>query len=199
MRTKHGGQSLRIIGGRWRGRNLRFPPVEGLRPTPDRVRETLFNWLQGRMDGARCLDLFAGSGALGLEAASRGATEVVMVDRARRVVAALRDHIALLAPEGERSSCAPSSVLRSIQADVLDFLRGAGRPFDLVFLDPPYRQGALAKCCPLLEHNGWLSPRALVYLEAESELATLPLPPNWEILRTRKAGQVGYHLAQRQP
>jgi 16S rRNA (guanine966-N2)-methyltransferase len=181
------GNVLRIIGGRWRGRRLHFPAAAGLRPTPDRVRETVFNWLQGEVEGARCLDLFAGSGALGLEAASRGAAQVTMVERDRRVAAALQENLRLLQAEDARV----------VTADAMAFLRRpAPAPFDLVFLDPPYHQGWVGRCAEALAAGGWLAPGALVYLEAESELTDLPLPPHWRLLRSKHAGQVGYHLAQ---
>lgn len=179
-----GNNRLRIIGGRWRGRRVSFPDVEGLRPSPDRVRETLFNWLMPVIEGARCLDLFAGSGALGLEALSRGAARVVLVDRDAQVVASLRAHLADLGAEGAE--------LR--QADAQRFLEGTPEPFDVVFLDPPYNKGLLAPCLVRLG-QGWLAPGARVYIEAESALDPLPLPEGWVLLRSKGAGQVGYHLA----
>ena len=176
---------LRIIGGQWRGRRLPVPHAPGLRPTPDRVRETLFNWLQGVTEGARCLDLFAGSGALGFEAASRGAREVVLVEQDARIAAQLREQAAALDPARIRVEA------RSVRA----FLTGAPQPADLVFLDPPYGRGLVADTLALLE-QGWLAPGAHVYIEAEAELGTPPLPAGWTLLKTREAGQVGYHLAR---
>ncbi len=176
---------LRIIGGTWRGRRLHFPDVPGLRPSADRVRETVFNWLQIEIPGARCLDLFAGSGALGLEALSRGASKVVFVDRDARAGGAVRDHLKLLQAEGGMVE----------QGDVLAFLSGEGEPFDVVFADPPFRQGLLEPVCRLLTERGWIRPGTRIYLEAEQELGTLSLPPGWQLLRSRTAGQVGYHLA----
>ena len=178
-------QSLRIIGGAWRGRRLAFPDVPGLRPSPDRVRETLFNWLAGVIHGSRCLDLFAGSGALGLEAASRGAAEVVMVDTSRAVVGRLRQHKQALGAEA----------IEIVQADALGYLHQPARPFDIVFLDPPYRKGLLQSSCQLLVEGGWLAPGGYVYLEAERELGEPALPPGWALHRSKTAGQVGYHLA----
>ncbi len=178
---------LRIIAGQWRGRKLDFPDVEGLRPTPDRVRETLFNWLQSLLPGARCLDLFSGSGALGLEALSRGAAEAVMVDQNPQVIKQLNDHVNTLAAE-------KASV---IQADVQAYLTGQSHPFDIVFLDPPYRKNLLEPCCTLLVENGWLSSSARIYMEVESEQEILPfLPPGWEVIREKQAGQVAYYLIQ---
>ncbi len=183
----HGGSGvLRVIGGQWRGRKLSFPPVPGLRPTPDRVRETLFNWLAPVIDGARCLDLFAGSGALGLEALSRGAREVVWVDAAASVVATLNDHLHTLQAQGGRV----------VRGDALAFLRGPAEPFDVVFLDPPFGQGLLAPCCTLLAERGWLAPGAWVYLEAERELPEPALPSGWSWHRQKEAGQVAYRLAR---
>ena len=143
---KRPGQSnsVRIIGGEWRGRRIRFPSAAELRPTPDRVRETLFNWLQGVIGAARCLDLFAGSGALGLEALSRGAAEVVFVEREPRVAAALK---ATLAALGSGRSAV-------VTGDAFRYLAGAPRPFDVVFLDPPFAQGRLPELCTLLENGG---------------------------------------------
>ncbi|MFZ5492136.1 MAG: 16S rRNA (guanine(966)-N(2))-methyltransferase RsmD [Pseudomonadota bacterium] len=179
-----GRNEVRIIAGRWRGRRLRFPAEAGIRPTPDRVRETLFNWLQADIGGARCLDLFAGSGALGLEALSRGADSVVLVDRDARVVAYLRDTLkALDAAGGE---------VRQGEADA--FLRSAGRRFDLVFLDPPFAHHALATLLATLAGSGQLAPGALVYIEHAVRDGAPPLPPGFAVWRSKRAGEVGYHL-----
>jgi 16S rRNA (guanine966-N2)-methyltransferase len=179
--------SVRIIGGEWRGRRIRFPAAAELRPTPDRVRETLFNWLQRVVGDARCLDLFAGSGALGLEALSRGAREVVFVERDPRVAAALEESIATLG--GGRS--------RLVTADAFRYLAGAPQRFDLVFLDPPFAQGRLAELCTLLEFGGWLAPRAYVYLEGAARDGSPPLPGPWQTLRETRAGEVRGALARR--
>lgn len=177
---------LRIIGGKWRSRQLLFPEADGLRPTPDRVRETLFNWLRDVIDGARCLDLFAGSGALGFEALSRGAASVVMVDRHPDVIRALQANAQLLDAAG-------ASV---VNADGLAFIdRPASAPYDIVFLDPPFALDAWRTCCERLERHGWLAPGGWIYLETPAA-TTPPLPENWELLRSRRAGQVGYHLAR---
>ncbi len=179
---------LRIIGGEWRGRKLLFPAVTDLRPTPDRVRETLFNWLQMQIAGSRCLDLFSGSGALGLESLSRGAREVVMVEQDRSAAAQIRQHLHTL-------NCRDGSVESS---DAMGFLGATGTRFEIVFLDPPYRLNVLTQCCQLLEQNGWLSDNALIYLEDNAKNGTPTLPANWQLLHSKKAGDVGYHLAQRQ-
>jgi len=185
MKPQRPANQVRIIAGVWRGRRLSFEPVPGLRPTPDRVRETLFNWLSPVIRGARCLDLYAGSGALGLEAASRGAAEVVLVDADARVVAGLHRQVALLGAQQ----------VHVIQADVLRWLAGAASVFDIVFLDPPYRRAMLSAGIRGLEQHGWLADDALIYLEAERGLVP-NLPDNWELLRSKHAGQVGYHLAR---
>lgn len=179
---------LRIIGGEWRGRKLQFPAVTDLRPTPDRVRETLFNWLQMQIAGSRCLDLFSGSGALGLEALSRGAREVVMVEQDRDAAAQIRQHLQTL----------KSSSGRVESGDVFRFLEGPATPFEVVFLDPPYRLGCLAQCCQLLEQNGWLSDESFIYLEDSAQKGEPLLPGNWQLFRSKKAGDVGYYLVQRQ-
>lgn len=178
---------LRLIGGEWRGRRLAFPDVPGLRPTGDRIRETLFNWLAPCLPGARCLDLFAGSGALGLEAASRGASRVVMLDTVPAVTRLLREHCATLGATG----------VTVLQADALRYLDGPAEPFDIVFLDPPFHQGLLRPCCERLESHGWLASRAWIYLELERELGEPELPAGWELHRAKTAGEVGYFLARR--
>lgn len=186
-RGKGTRNQLRIIGGTWRSRRITFPDVEGLRPSPDRVRETVFNWLAPVIEGARCLDLFTGSGALGLEALSRGAREVVFVDRDPRVVTELQQNLRLLQAQGAQV----------IGTDAQSYLQREPRPFDVVFLDPPFRRDLLRPCIALLEERGWLAPAAYIYIEAERELAAPPLPPQWELLRSKSAGDVGYHLARR--
>lgn len=177
---------LRIIGGRWRGRRLSVPEAEGLRPTPDRVRETLFNWLQPYLAGAGCLDLFAGTGALCLEALSRGAGRVVMVEKAAPVVERLRQHVAMLGAE--------NAVV--MQADAVEYLRQAPQAFDIIFLDPPFRSNLIARCAELVEARGWIKSGGLIYIESPSRMEPLPLPATWELIRSKQAGQVGYHLAR---
>ncbi len=180
-----GGQ-LRIIAGAWRGRRLGFPESPGLRPTPDRVRETLFNWLQGVIEGSRCLDLYAGSGALGLEAASRGAGAVQLVEADAGVCRALRENIALL--EASQVSLA--------QQDAGAFLEHADQAFDIVFLDPPFRQGMLAGVIDVLHERSLVKPGGYVYIEAEAELGEPVLPEGWRLERARQAGDVGYYLVR---
>ena len=186
MRADQQPNQLRIIAGSWRGRKLYFAPVPGLRPTPNRVRETLFNWLQPVIHGARCLDLYAGSGALGIEAASRGAVAVVLVDRDPQVVRTLREQLQILAADQ----------VQVVQADVGNWLSGTPETFDIVFLDPPFREGLLPATIRQLEDDGWLAPEAWIYVEAEPELVP-ELPDNWELYRSKRAGQVGYQLVRR--
>ncbi|MDF3933043.1 16S rRNA (guanine(966)-N(2))-methyltransferase RsmD [Pseudomonas citronellolis] len=187
---QHGGQGqLRIIGGEWRSRRFAFPDGPGLRPTPDRVRETLFNWLAAYVPGARVLDLFAGSGALFLEALSRGASSGLALDLNREAVAALRGHLATL-------KCENGEV--QLQ-DALAYLSTpATTPVDLVFLDPPFHQDLLQNACQLLESNGWLATDAWVYTESETAPSSLDLPPNWRLHREKQAGNVHYALWRRQ-
>ena len=182
-----GRNSVRIIGGEWRGRRVNFPDLPGLRPTPDRVRETLFNWLQDCIVGARCLDLFAGSGALGLEAISRGAREVVFVETAQAAARALQEQLVRFGGQGRG---------RVMELGAGRFLRTTPVAFNLVFLDPPFGQGALAEYVPLLDAGGWLSAGALVYMENEKKAGVPGLPPHWEVLKSKSAGEVGYHLVR---
>jgi len=199
-------RTLRIIAGHWRGRKFRFPPL-AIRPTPDRVRETLFNWLQDRIAGARCLDLFAGSGALGLEALSRGAAEVVFVEQQRAACAAIEQLLRLWrSPAGvrgvattPRTGTTPGTAATPGTASVLcaDALRYLGtsrpRPFEVVFLDPPYEAGLLPATAAALE-NGWLASDARIYVEHARRGALPTLPRSWRELRAGRAGEVGYHL-----
>jgi 16S rRNA (guanine966-N2)-methyltransferase len=174
-----------------RGRRFRFADVPEIRPTPDRVRETLFNWLGSRVPGARCLDLFAGSGALGLEALSRGAASVVFVEQNAAAVRGLTELVAEWKVQGARIE----------RGDALQFLAsgaGAGAtPVDIVFLDPPFAAGLLAQAASLLEQRGWLAPEALIYVEAAARDALPGLPPAWQHAKAKRAGEVGYHLFAR--
>ena len=176
---------MRIVGGRWRRRRLEFPATPDLRPTPDRVRETVFNWLAPWLPGARCLDLFAGSGAFGFEALSRGAARAVLVEQQPAALAALRSNRTKLAADAAEV----------VAADARDFLNGTVESFDIVFLDPPYAGGLLTTSLALLAARGWVRPGGFVYLEArDGELPALP--PGWQLVRSKTAGQVGYHLAR---
>ena len=181
---------LRIIAGQWRGRRWRFVEAADLRPTPDRVRETLFNWLSPFIVDARCLDLFAGSGALGLEALSRGAAHVTFVEREKRAAQAigelLRDWM------GGAEALNRSEV---IAGDSLQYLARAPKPFTCVFLDPPFAS-SLADAAIVRLSRGWLAPGALVYLERPAAAPLADLPHGWAVRRTKQAGEVGYHLLE---
>lgn len=180
---------LRIIGGAWRSRRLSFPDAPGLRPTTDRVRETLFNWLAPYVEGASVLDPFAGSGALLLEALSRGASRALAVELNPAAVAALRGNLALL--RAEHAEVRAGDALQQLQSV-------AAEPFDLVFLDPPFHRDLLLPACRLLEERGWLAADAWIYTESESSPSALGLPGNWRLHREKHAGQVHYALWQRQ-
>lgn len=186
MKNKAQGQ-LRIIAGHWRGRKLSFLDREGLRPTPDRVRETLFNWLQADIAGSRCLDLFAGSGALGFEAASRGAKNVLMLERDAVTVAELKENVNRLQAEQIKVAC----------TDAIEHLQADGGKFDIVFVDPPYQSDLLVRCCALLEQKHWLANHAKIYLECDVHDELTDLPGNWHCQKSKKAGQVAYQLYAR--
>jgi len=175
---------IRIIGGQWRGRKLPVPDSIGLRPTTDRVRETLFNWLAADIQGARCLDCFAGSGALGLEALSRHAASATLLELERPVAQQLGKNLATLG----------ASSGRVINTNTLQYLAQAGEPHHLVFIDPPFRKGLLEETLTLLETQGWLAEEALVYVESEVENGLPPVPVNWQLHREKIAGQVAYRL-----
>ena len=180
-RAKPPGE-VRLIGGLWKRSKLPVPERPGLRPTPDRVRESLFNWLGQDLTGWRVLDAFAGSGALGFEAASRGAAAVTLVERDPRTFAVLRDNAAVL----------NTPRLEPIRADALKFLARPPRRYDVLFLDPPYRQDWIARIAPRLE--AVLAPEARIYAEAEAPIARIG---PWEAVRSGKSGQVYYHLLER--
>jgi 16S rRNA (guanine966-N2)-methyltransferase len=183
-----GDGQLRIIGGQWRSRQFNFPMAAGLRPTPNRVRETLFNWLAPYVEGAKVLDLFAGSGALLLEALSRGAGSALALDLNPAAISSLRGHLQTL-------NCDNGQLQ---QTDALLYLQNSvAVPFDLVFLDPPFSQNLLLPTCTLLEQNGWLAADAWVYTESENPPSGLGIPGNWRLHREQKAGQVYYALWQR--
>jgi len=182
--------SFRIIGGEWRSRRLSFPGIEGLRPTTDRVKETVFNWLSGELEGAKVLDLFAGSGSLGFEALSRGAASLTSIERDRSAAQAIRDNLNLLKGQAE-----------VIQSDAIVWLKQSiteqtRSSYSLIFLDPPFRQGLLDSCLELLENSALLESNTLVYLELEQERSDLLVPSGWQLLKEKSAGQVSYRLYQ---
>jgi 16S rRNA (guanine966-N2)-methyltransferase len=177
---------VRIIGGKFRSRKITFPELPDLRPTPNRIRETLFDWLQQEAVGAICLDAFAGSGALGFEALSRGAASVVFLEKDRQVIQALQRNAAHLGIKE----------INCLQQNTLDWLNkpNAGPTFDLVFLDPPFSQPWLLPCLEALVAQGWLSAHAWVYIESSQPLDLLALPQGLDLYRHKKAGQVHYGL-----
>jgi len=179
---------IRIIGGQWRGRKLPVPDSPGLRPTTDRVRETLFNWLAPSMVDARCLDCFAGSGALGIEALSRYAASATLLEMDRSVAQQLQQNLVTL----------KAAHARVVNTNSLTFLAQAGTPHDVVFVDPPFRKGLLEETLMLLENNGWLANDALIYVESEVENGLPPVPAHWDLHREKVAGQVAYRLYHRQ-
>ena len=179
---------LRIIGGRWRSRLIVFDDAPGLRPTPSRVRETLFNWLQADIANSRCLDLFAGSGALGFEAASRGAKRVVQVESNPKTCQKLKQNRVALAADS----------VEVVQMDVLQFIKNCDESFDLIFLDPPFAQGLIQPVCQRLAEAGLLADYGKIYIEAERKLVLADLPLGWQPLKHKVAGDVSYHLFQRQ-
>ncbi len=180
--------SIRIIGGEWRSRKLTVPDAPGLRPTPDRVRETLFNWLAPTIQGARVLDAFTGSGALFLEALSRGASTGVAIDANTNAVNNLRRNLAVL-------QCDDAEVLR---VDSLQYLSSkTEQGFDIVLLDPPFHQDLLLSACQLLEDNNWLNKGAWIYTESEQAPSSLGVPSSWRLHREKHTGQVHYALWQK--
>ncbi|WP_387465393.1 16S rRNA (guanine(966)-N(2))-methyltransferase [Photorhabdus sp. RM323S] len=175
---------IRIIGGKWRGRKLPVPDSPGLRPTTDRIRETLFNWLAPVIQEARCLDCYAGSGALGLEALSRYAGQATLIEYERDVAKQLSANLALLGAQNAEV----------INDSALNCLSQPGTPYNVVFLDPPFRKGMLAETIKLLEKQHWLADKSWIYVEAESESAAADVPVNWQLHREKVAGQVAYRL-----
>ena len=178
---------LRIVAGKWRSRLLDVADVPGLRPTSERIRETLFNWLAPMLPGSRCLDLFAGTGALGLEALSRGAREVVFVEKSDVAARSLRASAELLGADG--------ADIR--QQDAFGFLDKADeRPFDIVFLDPPFAADSIGVLCRLLDGGSLVSYGALIYIEEDRAKPAAELPSGWVTLKTKAAGNVRYSLAK---
>lgn len=187
--TKTTQGEVRIISGRWRGQKLPVLNVEGLRPTSDRVKETLFNWLMADIYDSRCLDCFAGSGSLGFEALSRQANFVLMLEQDKNVASRLKSNLSRL----------KANNAEIIQTNSLHYLAtlNNSEPFDIVFLDPPFHQDLIPSCLKLLEQNNWLTANALIYLETEHN-ANFHCPTHWILLKEKSTQQVVYRLYQRQ-
>lgn len=186
--NKQSSNQLRIIGGQWRSRKLSFPDVQGLRPTPDRVRETLYNWLAPTIAGAHILDVFAGSGALFFEGLSRGAASGLAIELDRHACNSLQQNLQIL-------GCTNAQV---VQHNALSFLeRPAEQSFDIALLDPPFHQDFLLKSCHLLEQQGWLNADAWIYTESEQAPSMLAVPHSWLLHREKHAGKVYYALWHR--
>ncbi|CAK4070005.1 16S rRNA (guanine(966)-N(2))-methyltransferase RsmD [Vibrio sp. 16] len=179
---------VRIISGLWRGRKLPVHDAEGLRPTTDRVKETLFNWIAQDVPKAKCLDLFAGSGGLSFESASRQAEHVTMVELNTAAFKQLKQNITAL----------KATNISAHNTDALSFLKQPGTPHHVVFIDPPFRKGLLDETVALLEQNNWLAEGAMIYIETEKELALESIPAHWQLYREKTAGQVCYRLFERQ-
>ena len=188
MKQRAKTNSIRIISGQWRGRRLPVLDVEGLRPSTDRVRETLFNWLMHDVSGARCLDLFAGTGSLGLECLSRGAASAVFVESDRKVAAQLQKNLQTLGSDDTGEV--------SVQSAISFLGQPARSQFDLIFLDPPFGSDLLAKVMPLLSENGWLADGALVYVEQASKKDPEATPQGWQTYKEGKAGYCRYSVYQ---
>lgn len=188
-KKNHQSGLVRIIAGKWRGRKMHFPDVPGLRPTTDRVRETIFNWLQGSLGDARCLDLFAGSGALGFEAASRGAEHVDLVELDNQAVNSLQENCQLLS----------ATQCQVIKSTAQQFLSTCSGPYDVVFIDPPYQSNLWTEVANLLENNNLLSDNARIYLEWPKKQKLPDLPARWQILKDKVAGDVRYCLFTNEP
>lgn len=178
-------RQVRIIGGRWRGRKLTFTPTDGLRPTGDRIRETLFNWLAPHIQGARCADLFAGSGALGLEALSRGAGHCDFVDTAGAALSQIKQHLRTL----EAHDTATCHTVTAQQ-----FLQGAATPYDIVFIDPPFKLQMVESVCASLAVTRLLSDTAMIYVETAAAEPPPYVPEQWALHREKVSGGVAYRL-----
>lgn len=176
---------LRIIAGQWRSRRLPVADLPGLRPTTDRVRETLFNWLQNDIPGARCLDVFSGSGALAFEAASRGAAHVTAIEKQAVAFDILRKNVELL----------DAGQIELQFQDGIQWLQNAAvEPYDIVFLDPPFDADYLPEVCTLLQQREWLRSGAAIYIETAAGWPLQELPQQWKAVKQKKAGQVAYYL-----
>ena len=187
MKKKRPG-TVRIIGGKWRGTRLPVPDIPGLRPSGDRSRETLFNWLRADIHGSSCIDLFAGSGVLGLEAASRGAAQVTLIEKSRVAASVLRESLQKL----------DAHQVRIVQADAIEWLAGCDpRSLDIVFIDPPFSSGLHSRAIELLTEGDCVKKGGLVYLETPRELPAPAPPPGWEISREKLLGEVRMQLLKK--
>lgn len=180
---------VRIIAGYWRGKHIPVPDKEMVRPTGDRIRETLFSWLGSRLHNAYCLDLFAGSGILGLEALSRGATQVTFVDSDAQVIRSLEKVVSSLHLDKNKVH------VSLLNQNALLPITPAPKPYDIIFLDPPFQSDLLNQCIPLLKQYGYEKPGTWVYIEQQQTQA-LSLPLHWESIKQGKAGHVSYQLIE---
>jgi 16S rRNA (guanine966-N2)-methyltransferase len=183
-----GKQQIRIIAGKWRSRQIRFPSIDGLRPTGDRIRETLFNWLAADIPGSRCLDLFSGSGALCFEALSRGASYCLALEQHPQAINCLTETKSLL----------NASELTIAQKDTLKYLQQSpDKPFDIVFVDPPFDLNLITEVCSLLEENGWVASGGAIYCELPAQQNNFAPPANWQVLRNKASSGVNFTLFSR--
>ena len=189
MNKRAKSNSIRIIAGQWRGRRISVVDSDGLRPTTDRVRETLFNWLMHDLAGASCLDLFAGSGVLGFECLSRGASDVDFVEMDKVVARNVQQNLQEFLPNSDDEKANVNN------QDAIKFLNSGNRKqYDIVFVDPPFQSTLALESLKLLSEGGWLNDNALVYLEIDSHNQAPKIPEGWELYRQGKAGQSAYYL-----
>jgi len=180
---------IRLISGKWRGKKLVVKDKEGLRPTTDRTKETLFNWLMHDIRDANCLDCFSGSGSLSFEALSRYAQSATLLERDKSVAEQLRENLKILKVDN-------ASV---VETDSIHYLQQtATQTYDLVFIDPPFNKGLVQPCCTALENNGYLTAQAIIYIEVEAQLENLQIPENWKLLKQKSTAQVSYQLYLRE-
>tara|TARA_R110001583_G_scaffold125319_2_gene276874 strand:- start:8222 stop:8827 length:606 start_codon:yes stop_codon:yes gene_type:complete len=176
---------IRLISGKWRGKKLPVKDIEGLRPTTDRTKETLFNWLMHDVNNANCLDCFSGSGSLAFEALSRFAHQVTLLEKNRSVAKQLQDNLKTLNIDNAKV----------IETDSIQYLNQmATQQYNIIFIDPPFNKGLIQPCCEALQANGYLATDALIYIEKEVELTNLILPSTWNLLKEKSTGQVTYQL-----
>ena len=180
---------IRLISGKWRGKKLAVKDKEGLRPTTDRTKETLFNWLMHDIRDANCLDCFSGSGSLSFEALSRYAQSATLLERDKSVAEQLRENLKTLKVDNANI----------VETDSIHYLQQAAtQTYDIVFIDPPFDKGLVQPCCVALEKNGYLAAQAIIYIEVEAQLQDLKIPENWKLLKQKSTGQVSYQLYLRE-